>query len=74
MGPTINITTPAKWKAQGFWAWRKRRAFGLVLAFCPTMFSFGGELIVGESKGAALIAGPFWLGFATLRIDQDPRP
>ena len=65
---TITITTPEKWTARAFWAWLDRRAFGVVAAFCPTMFSFGFELITGKSKGIAFMAGPFWLGFATLAI------
>ncbi len=64
----IDIRTPEKWIARHFWVGRRRRVFGIVVAFCPTFFALGVELMAGKSKGAAIIIGPVWLGFATLKI------
>ena len=70
--PTIDIVTPTKWQTKAFFAWRKRRAFGVVLAFSPTIFALGCEAITGGSKGFAVMVGPFWLGAATLKIKHQP--
>lgn len=67
---TIDIRTPEKWAARGFWAWRRRRTFGVVLAFSPVIFAVGVEVLNGYGKGLAVIVGPFWLGFATAKIEQ----
>lgn len=64
----INLITPEKWVSRSFWAGR-RRVYGIVIAFSPMIFALGIELIGGEgrkAKGAALLLGPCWLGFATL--------
>lgn len=65
---TIDICAPETWITRHFWAWRKRRAFGVVVAFCPTVLAVGVELITDESKGFAVFVGPLWLGVATIAI------
>lgn len=67
---TIDIRTPEKWVSRSFWAWRGRRTFGIVIAFCPTVFAAGIEVLNGYGKGAAIVVGPLWLGFATAKIDR----
>jgi hypothetical protein len=67
----IDIRTPEKWAARGFWAWRRRRTFGVVLAFSPAIFAAGFEVLNGYGKGVAIMAGPLWLGFITAKIDQE---
>lgn len=68
---TVDLRTPEKWVARGFWAWRRRRTFGIVVAFCPTVFAAGIEVMNGYGKGLAIVAGPLWIGFATAKIEQE---
>lgn len=71
---TIDLRLPEKWVARHFWSWRKRRAFGFVVAFSPQILAIGVELIAGSSRGIAFVLGPFWIGFATLKIPTRKAP
>lgn len=73
----IDVTTPGKWWRSKAWRWGDSRWI-VAAAYCPTMFSVGGELLTGFGKGFALIIGPFWLGvaasFANDPTTQEPAP
>ncbi|WP_343545556.1 hypothetical protein [Sphingomonas paucimobilis] len=60
----IRVETQVRWSMQFFFRATRRHAGGIVLGFCPSFFAIGGELITGETRGIALMIGPFWLGFA----------
>lgn len=59
----VDMTTPEKWYRSKCWRWGNT-AWIVAVAFCPTHFSLGGELLTGYGKGFALCLGPFWLGTA----------
>lgn len=63
----VDIIAPVTWRTQGFWKSRRGRTFGIVAAFAPTVFAIGVERISGYSRGLAVMIGPFWIGFATVR-------
>jgi len=63
----VSIITPVTWKANSFWMTRRGRTCGIVLAFSSTTFALGVEVITGSSRGLAVMIGPLWIGFATLR-------
>ncbi len=60
----IRMETQVRWSTRFFFRATRRYASGVVLGFCPSLFAIGGELITGETRGIALMIGPFWLGFA----------
>lgn len=60
----VDFETPVKWSKRTFFRATKRHVGGIVLAFAPTYFAIGAELIAGDTRGVALILGPFWVGFA----------
>lgn len=66
-GPEVSIIAPVGWRTQAFWAARKGRVFGIVVAFSPSVLALGIEAIVGYSRGIAIMVGPLWIGFATAR-------
>ncbi|KMS59989.1 hypothetical protein V474_07820 [Novosphingobium barchaimii LL02] len=59
----IDISTPEKWHRFKAWRWRDS-CWIVAIAFCPTHFSIGAELLTGFGRGVALQIGPFWLGAA----------
>jgi len=63
----VNIIAPVTWRTEGFWMNRQGRIFGIVVAFAPTVFAIGLERIAGYSRGLALMIGPLWIGFATVK-------
>lgn len=65
----INCATPAKWHR---FIGRRIGAttFGIAAAFGPTALLFGVELITGQSRGVAVCIGPFWIGVAALRNQE----
>ena len=70
--PTLDISTPIGWKVRHLWVHKMGRYSAVVFAFCPTHFAVGFEFLVMESKGLAVMLGPFWIGFATLPAKQEP--
>jgi len=64
------METQVRWSARFFFRATRRHAGGIVLGFCPSFFAIGGELITGETRGIALMIGPFWLGFATAAFKE----
>lgn len=69
---TIDIRTPEKWAARGFWMWQRRRVFGVVIAFGPSVFAIGVEVLNGFGKGLAVIIGPLWIGAVTAKVEDQP--
>lgn len=67
----VDICTPEGWIVRQFFRFGRRRAAGIVLAFSPRVFALGIELMTGFGKGAALIAGPLWIGFTVADITED---
>jgi hypothetical protein len=66
----VRMETQVRWSARFFFRATRRHAGGIVLGFCPSFFAIGGELITGETRGIALMIGPFWLGFATAAFKE----
>lgn len=67
----VSMDTDVRWSVRHFFRAGHRYAGGIVLGFAPTSFSLGAELITGETRGIALMIGPFWLGFAGASIQED---
>lgn len=67
----VSFETPIKWSKRAFFRATKRHVGGIVFAFAPTYFAIGAELITGDTRGFALILGPFWLGFAVSAFEQE---
>lgn len=67
----VSMDTGVSWSARHFFRAGRRHVGGIVLGFAPTMCAFGAELITGETRGIALMIGPFWLGFAGAPIQED---
>lgn len=60
----VSMDAQVKWSVRTFFRATRNRAGGIVLGFAPTFFALGIELITGDTRGVALMIGPFWLGFA----------
>lgn len=67
----VSTDTNVRWSMRHFFRAGRRHVGGIVLGFAPTVFAFGAELITGETRGIALMIGPFWLGFAGAPIQED---
>ncbi len=67
----IDISTPAGWIVRHFFRIGRRRAASIVMAFNPHVFALGLEVMTGVGKGAAIIMGPLWIGFAVADTTQD---
>lgn len=67
----VSMDTDVRWSVRHFFRAGRRYAGGIVLGFAPSVFAFGAELITGETRGIALMIGPFWLGFAGAPIQED---
>jgi len=61
-----------KWSVRTFFRVTWNYAGGIVVGFAPTFCAFGAELITGPTRGVALMLGPFWLGFAVSKFDEEP--
>ena len=66
----INITTPEKWYRSKAWQCGESKWI-VAAAFCPYVLGFGGEIITGYGKGAAIFLGPLWIGVAA-RFEEAP--
>ncbi|WP_047866988.1 hypothetical protein [Sphingomonas paucimobilis] len=64
----IDITTPVGWSARHFFRIGRRRVAGGIIAISPRVLAFGIEVLNGYGKGAALMLGPLWVGFAIAPI------
>lgn len=69
----VSMDAQVKWSARTFFRATRNHAGGIVLGFAPTFFAIGIELITGDTRGVALMVGPFWLGFAVSKFDRDAR-
>lgn len=67
----VSMDAPIKWSVRTFFRATRNHAGGVVLGFAPTFFAIGAELITGGTRGVALMIGPFWLGFAVSKFDQE---
>lgn len=67
----VSMDAQVKWSARAFFRATRNHAGGIVLGFAPTFFAIGAELITGDTRGVALMIGPFWLGFAVSKFDRE---
>lgn len=68
----VSMDAQIKWSVRSFFRATRNHAGGIVLGFAPTFFAIGAELITGDTRGVALMIGPFWLGFAVSKFDREP--
>jgi len=62
----VDLRTPEQWRAGSFWVGHRSRSYGVLIAFCPTVWAIGVELMTGSAKGVAIIIGPLWIGASTM--------
>ena len=67
---TVSMDAQVKWSVRTFFRATRSHAGGIVVGFAPTFFAIGAELVTGDTRGIALMVGPFWLGFAVSNFDQ----
>jgi len=67
----VSMDAQIKWSVRTLFRATRNHAGGIVLGFAPTFFAIGAELITGDTRGVALMIGPFWLGFAVSKFDQE---
>ncbi len=68
----VSMDAQVKWSVRTFFRATDTHAGGIVLGFAPTFFAIGVEMITGDTRGVALMIGPFWLGFAVSKFDWEP--
>ncbi len=68
----VSMDAQIKWSVRTLFRATRNYAGGIVVGFAPTFCAFGAELITGQTRGVALMIGPFWLGFAVSKFDQEP--
>ncbi|PZO77058.1 MAG: hypothetical protein DI640_01360 [Sphingomonas taxi] len=67
----VSMDAPVKWSVQAFFRATRNYAGGIVLGFAPTFCAIGAELLTGDTRGVAVMIGPFWIGFACRKFDKD---